>query len=133
MARQSIAALSIVRPPGGFGFGTAPKDLSGAERQLWDEIVESKPADWFGPDNAPLLKEYVRAAVACDQFAARVANAMAGDDDGLVKTTLDLRDRESRRAASLATKMRLTQQSRYGARDAARADSRAQGKRPWQT
>jgi len=132
MARQSVAALSIAprlkagTPP------PPPDDLVPTEQELWSEIVDSKPADWFGPDSAPILKEYVRAAVACDLLASRVRGAMDADDAGVVKFMLDLRDKESRRAASLATKLRLTQQSRYGARDAARADARASGARPWQ-
>jgi hypothetical protein len=133
MARKSAAALSIVRPPSEDGQDGVPQDLSAAERALWVEIVESKPSDWFGPDSKPILKEYVRAAVACDLLAGKVSEALGGNDAGEVKFMLDLRDREVRRAASLATKLRLTQQSRYGARSAARADARAPGKRPWQS
>lgn len=132
MARKSVAALSVVRaspaelPP-------APDDLSDAEVCLWRDIVESKPADWFGPDSLPILKEYVRAVSACDLLAAKLSAALDGLDAGLVKFLLDMRDKEARRAASLATKLRLTQQSRYGARSADRADQRAGGKRPWQS
>lgn len=132
MARKSAAALTIVRAPSEGGLTPAPDDLSDTERVLWVEIVESKPSDWFGPDSEPILKEYVRAAAACDLLAGKVSKALEGDDAGVVKFMLDLRDKEARRAASLATKLRLTQQSRYGPRGAARADAKAPGKRPWQ-
>lgn len=133
MARPSAAALSIHRPPPPDGHEPAPEDLSEVERALWVEIVESKPADWFGADSRPILKEYVRATVACDRLAEKVNKALEGSDVRETKVLLDLRDREARRVASLATKLRLTQQSRYGARSAARADARAPGKRPWQS
>jgi hypothetical protein len=133
MARKSAAALSIHSAPSDDGPTPPPPDLSDAERERWVEIVESKPLDWFGPDSEPILKEYVRAAATCDVLAVSVSKALKGDDAGVVKFMLDLRDKEARRAASLATKLRLTQQSRYGARSAARADARVSGKRPWQT
>lgn len=114
-----------------------PADFSDAEATLWTEIIESKPADWFGPDCLPVLREYVRAAVLCDGLSGKIRRAIEGGEGedatvGLVKTLLDMRDKESRRAVSLATKLRLTPQSRYGPRTAERADKRAGGKRPWQ-
>lgn len=135
MARKSAAALTIVRsapapkvpkgPP-------APKGLSKAERKLWREIVDTKPADWWGPDSLPILTEYVRAITMCDTLAEKIETAMKSNvAAGQVKLLMDLRDKESRRAVSLATKMRLTQQSRYGARSADRANNAAAGKRPW--
>lgn len=137
MPRPSIASLSIVRPgaasakPAPATTAAAPKELSPAEAKLWREMVESKPADWFGPDCWPVLKEYVRAAVMCDQLAktaAKAVNAKATD----LRPVLDMRDREAKRMADLATKLRLTQQSRYTPHAAATADKRANGKRPWQ-
>lgn len=133
MARKSAASLSIV--PGGAPrtAPAPPRDLVKAEKALWRDIVESKPVDWFGPDSIPILKEYVRAAVACDLLARLVHAALASGDADIIKAQMDRRDKEARRAASLATKLRLTQQSRYGARSADRADQRAGGHRPWQT
>ena len=133
MARKSAASLSVARPADIGGAPSPPADLGDAERAMWREIVDSKPSDWFGPDSLPVLKEYVRAAVTCDQLARIVGQAMDGDDGLKLKSALDMRDKEARRAASLATKLRLTQQSRYGARSADRADRRASGPRPWQT
>jgi hypothetical protein len=133
MAKKSAAALSIVRPAKPGQLPQAPETLDAAGRALWTEIVESKPADWFGPDSLPILEEYVQAVGMCRHLAGMVDRAMGAGDDDLLKQRLDMRDKESRRAVSLATKMRLTQQSRYGARDAERADRKAKGARPWQT
>jgi hypothetical protein len=132
MPRKSAASLSIV-PAKGITPPTPPADLSAAEAVLWREIVETKPSDWFGPDSLPVLKEYIRASIMCDLLDAQVKDALAeGEGVGVVKALLDMRDKESRRGVSMATKLRLTQQSRYGARSADRADNRAGGKRPWQ-
>ena len=131
MARKSAAALSVVRSIPD-ARPDVPAGLSDAEVELWTDIVDSKPGDWFGPDSMPVLKEYVRASIMCDLLDAKVKDAMQEGDAGDVKMLLDLRDKESRRAVSLATKLRLTQQSRYGARSADRADKRASGARPWQ-
>ena len=133
MARKSAAALAIVSnaptPESG-----VPDGLSDAEAALWAQIVESKPAGWFDAGSAAVLKEYVRAVVACDRL--QVLFAAAPDEvDGvnLLDRLLAMRDRESRRVANLATKLRLTQQSRYTPQAAATANKRASGKRPWQS
>lgn len=132
MARKSAAALAVVQ---GGGRADArippPSDLSETEAELWSEIVDSKPADWFDVDSAPVLKEYVRAIVTCDQLARVVGQALNGAGMDL-KTALDMRDKEARRLTSLATKLRLTQQSQYTAKSAATANRRAAGKRPWE-
>lgn len=133
MARKSTASLAIVPPASTREAPEPPADLAESERALWREIVESKPLDWFGPDSLPVLKEYVRAVSMCDHLSTVVKGVFRGGDIDEMKKALDMRDKEARRAASLATKMRLTQQSRYGARSAERADRQASGKRPWQS
>ena len=133
MARKSAAALAVV-PKGKPDSRTpAPDDLNEAERAMWAEIVDTKPADWFDLDSVPVLKEYIRAAMTCDRLAGMVEEVMAEGDGRDVKTVLDMRDKEARRVASLATKLRLTQQSRYTPQSAATANRKAGGKRPWQS
>ena len=131
MARQSTASLSVVRASPDSRLAPA-YGLDEAEIALWRDVVNTKPAEWFADDSAPLLKEYVRAAVMCDQLDIQVKAAMAGDDAGMVKTLLDMRDKESKRVLSIATKLRLTQQSRYTPQAASTADKKASGARPWQ-
>lgn len=123
--------MSIVPRLPGAGI-EEPRDLSADERVLWRAVVASKPAEWFGPDSAPILKEYVRASVTCDLLDEKVKGEMLTGEVGVVKTLLDMRDKESKRSALLATKLRLTQQSRYTPQAAATADKHASGKRPWQ-
>ena len=136
MSRKSAAALSVV--PIGVPVRLAPPDdLTDAQADLWRAVVESKPVEWFGEDSAPLLKEYVRAVTMCDLLELQVQAAIAGSGDpeaaGSVKALLDMRDKESKRVASLATKLRLTQQSRYTPQAAATANKRVgAGSKPWQ-
>lgn len=132
MSRRSTASLSVV-PIGMPARLTPSNDLPEAQRALWLAIVESKPVEWFGEDSAPLLKEYVRAVTMCDLLEAQVQAAIAGGDSTEVKGYLDMRDKESRRVASLATKLRLTQQSRYTPQAASTANKRiGAGAKPWQ-
>lgn len=132
MSRRSAASLAVVqalpdaRTP-------APRVLNATEAELWRAVVDSKPADWFGADSVPVLTEYVRAACACDMLDAWLKRLL--DEDGStgdVRIILDMRDKESRRVANLATKLRLTQQSRYTPQAASTADRKVAGKRPWQ-
>ena len=133
MARKSAAALAIMPAKLPNETMQEPDDLSADELRMWREIVASKPSDWWGPDSAPILKEYVRAASMCDVLDRRVKEVIRRGDPEQIKFFLDLRDKESRRAMSLATKMRLTQQSRYGARAADTAARKAHGRRPWES
>lgn len=139
MARPSAAALSVATATADRR-ALPPSDLSEAEALLWREVVDSKPSDWFGDDSLPVLKEYVRAAAMCDRLARLLDLAMDASEKPVdaesarlpsVPELLLARDRESRRAANLATKLRLTQQSRYTPQAAATADKKAGNKRPW--
>lgn len=130
MSRKSTASLSVV--PIGVPVRLAPpEDLTPEQAARWVAVVDSKPVEWFGPDSAPLLKEYVRAEAMCDLLAVQIEAGIAGGESGEVKALLDMRDKESKRLTSIATKLRLTQQSRYTPQAAATADKKASGARPW--
>ena len=131
MSRKSAASLSVVAI-GAPARLAPPEDLTSDQAARWVAVVQSKPVDWFGPDSAPLLKEYVRAEAMCDLLAVQIEGAIAGGETGEVKALLDMRDKESKRLTSIATKLRLTQQSRYTPQAAATADRKASGARPWQ-
>ena len=134
MARQSAASLSVV-PIGIAARLAPPSKLTREEKALWSEVVNSKPVDWFGEDSSPLLAEYVRAACMCDRLALQIEAAMTDPEAvGALKAYLDMRDKESKRVLSNATKLRLTQQSRYTPQAAATANKKASGgAKPWQS
>lgn len=130
--RKSAASLTVV-PAGIPARMEPPEGLTESQAAMWREIVAGKPADWFAADNAPLLVEYVRAVDMGNLLAFQIEAAMVGADyDGpSLKDLLNMRDKEAKRATSIATKLRLTQQSRYTPQAAATADKRASGARPW--
>ena len=111
-----------------------PAFLSAEQRKIWQSIVDTKPAEWFGADSAPILVEYVRAVDMCNVLDGQVREALSGGDTDWIEKILKLRDKESRRAADLATKLRLTQQSRYTPQAAATANKRTlHASKPWET
>lgn len=112
--RKSLASVTVLPTPM-VSRMESPADLNDRQKALWLEMVETKPAEWFTADNAPLLAEYVRAVDMCNVLAQGIEAELAGQNEngpGL-KDLLSMRDREAKRATSLATKLRLTNQSRY--------------------
>lgn len=130
--RKSAASLAVVASNALPQRIEPPGYLSPAQAALWVDVVNTKPADWFGPDSAPILVEYVRAVETCNQLAGPIAATMDGGNPKEIASILTVRDREAKRAADLATKLRLTQQSRYTPQAAATANKRAQNAaKPW--
>ena len=109
-----------------------PEGLTDEQAQVWRTVVESRSADFFSEDAAPLLEEYCRVVVMCRLLAVEIEAGIAGGDSGALKALLDMRDKESRRMASLATKLRLTNQSRYTPQAAATAAKKGGGGKVWQ-
>lgn len=137
MARKSVAALAIASVAPGAVRLPPPATLTQAERGLWLAVVNSKPAEWFGPEHAPLLANYVRHSLAADVLTQQLHDfdpEWLKDDDGLKRygRLLVMRERETRAASSLATRMRITQQGVYRADKAATVAGRAAQRKPWQ-
>lgn len=112
-------------------FPPAPKSMPPAQRSHWNATVRSFPSDWFRAADLPILTEMVRAHTMADELAGRIAKTK---DLAELKTLLQLRDAESRRAASLATKLRLPPQSRSDRHLAGAAARFVRGThKPWDT
>lgn len=88
-----------------------PDQLSDAEAAIFKSVVAAMPEGWFKADTVALLVEYSRAVDACDKLAAmrQQPEPMALRDLALLLTA---HEKQARLVASLATKMRLSQQSR---------------------
>jgi len=99
---------------------------------VWRETVDARSADYFGQDAAPLLEEYCRVVVMCRLLAVQIEAALAGGEAGELKSLLDMRDKESRRLTSIATKLRITNQSRYTPDKAAVKARKGGGGKVWQ-
>lgn len=134
--RKSAASLAVVTPLPGQR-PEPPEGLSDAESAVWRSVVATKPSDWFTADTFPLLVEYCRASIAAQQTAAaleKYTTVPTGPTKFARFLALrKLQDTQGRLLATLATKMRLAQQSKYGARGADGAARRgAQGEKPWE-
>lgn len=136
MSRKSAASLAIVTPA--FGRPDPPLELKAAEAEIWRTVVATKPAEWFSRDTHPLLIAYCRAKIGADVVAKQVAafdEAWLTDPEGLKRYERLLRMARSQAAtlAQLATKMRISQQSRYDTRVAANAAKPSAAAKPWES
>jgi hypothetical protein len=137
--RKSAASLSVIhgsvdqRPD-------APAELTADEVAVWDRTVAHEAADVFGTAALQqMLKDYCRHVVAAERLGLVIEGHMSapGGEDGISLKELDcllkMRDRETKAIADKATKLRLTNQSRYTPKAAATAAKNAgQARKPWQ-
>ena len=116
-----------------------PDELTAEQAEEWRVIVGRMPADWFTRETYPLLVDLCRHIVRARVIAGKIDDF---DPEWLVTDagakTYDrlcaMGERETRMMASLATKMRLTQQSRYNAQSASTAERKGSNEpsHPWQ-
>ena len=125
--RMSAAAHSIVA--GNFGERPDPaEELTEEQAAIWKETVASEAADFFKTAaQRSILKDYCRHTATARLLSDQVNvfdPAWLADEEGIKRyhLLLKMRDLETRAAVSMATKLRLTSQSRYtphGAQSAA--------------
>jgi hypothetical protein len=115
--------------------------MPSAQKEMWTRIVEDLPADWFRKHNFDLLAQYCRHVDASRKIASLIEaeEGASPDDPGRPfnlhrwAELLALQDRESRALATLATKMRLTQQTSWSEQRGKGAAAAALSERkPWQ-
>jgi len=113
-------------------------DLTQEQAAEWRAVVATKPADWFGRDTHAMLADYCRHVVLARRIAAEIEKAggeWAASAEALKRFDKlgAMLERHTRTVASLATRMRLTQQSRYNAQSANTAANRggATARKPW--
>lgn len=127
-AEQSIVTPIAARRP------APPEDLNDFQRQIWRDVVEIRPADWFRKDTYPLLRSYCKHAWQANEIDKLLADRFDSEDEELqaeIPELLKARERESRAMMALARSMRITQQSQYDPKTAAR-HKEAPGKKPWE-
>ena len=114
--RVSSAALSVTasqvqtlsRPD-------APYDLTDEETEVWWSVVNAMPADWFPVETHGLLTSYCRHVVRERRLAQLIGQAESATtlDVPEYERLLKMMARETQSLATLATRMRLSQQSSY--------------------
>ena len=114
-----------------------PADLTAEQADVWRAIVNANPADLFNTGSAALLSQLCRHTIAARRVAASLWKAETAEGDFNEDRWFKLlarQEAESKILASLATRLRLTPQSRYTPRSAASAGQRVRtGPAPWET
>jgi hypothetical protein len=117
MPRKSAAALSVVAPPPGQKRPEPPAELTEEQAVEWRLVVDRLPPDWFPAETYQLLVAYCRHVVQARVIAELIKDfhkEWLATDEGLHRydKLTQMADREARAISSLATRMRLSQQSR---------------------
>lgn len=129
MARQSAESLSIaavsipVRPD-------PPKDMTKYQKQIWVDVVNTKPPEWFESDTFPILRAYCVASQRHFDISKQLDKIGIEADEA--KDLMRMEDMYAKQLKALGVSMRLTQQSRYTPLSATTADKKAKGgSKPW--
>ncbi len=132
--KKSVASLYVAKPEGIDSRMAPPAGLTPAQKATWVTVVNARPADWFGPENAALLVQYCRHKVQSDILAQQLESFDPDwllEDEGLKRYNKlsGMVERETRTMNALLRSMRLTQQSLVRADKAVPS---AKGRKPWQ-
>lgn len=133
--RKSEAEMKVSQIENTFNFPEAPSELTDEMKVEWTEIVERMPADWFTRETHPLLTQYCRHVICARHVAKLIELEMAKDVKNVqdYNRLLKMQSLESSNITSLATKMRITQQSKYSEKAAHTAAANANnGPKPWE-
>lgn len=92
---------------------TAPEELTDEQAVEWDAVVSRMASDWFPRETHGLLAQYCRHVVAARRIGQMIEVFESGDDQDLERydKLLKMQEREGRALSSLATRMRLSQQT----------------------
>jgi hypothetical protein len=136
---KSSVELKVIQGDFGRDRPEPPPDLTPEQIGLWRRIVQDEPIDFFATAvTRDLLKDYCRVRSAVEFVSANIdqfpRNGLRSKDGRKLYLQLAQIHREHIRAmASLATKLRLTNQSRYTPQVAATSSrNTAKGIKPWE-
>jgi hypothetical protein len=115
--RTSAASLSVISSPRVETVRRAepPTELTDEQASEWIAIVTRLPADWFPRETYGMLAQYCRHVVSARRVAQLIAECEASDSFDVedYDRLLKMQEREGRALSSLATRMRLSQQTTY--------------------
>ena len=140
MGRQSTEAKLVVLQGGLARRPEPPKDLNEAQAKVWRETASSEPISFFNTASLQsMLADYCRHTVTAAAVSTQIdkfnSESLQDEENAKIFDRLTkIRDRETKAAADKATKLRLTNQSRYTPKAAGTA-SKAGGEKPkpWET
>jgi hypothetical protein len=107
-----------------------PETVSGPARAVWLVTVNSQEPEFFQPEHVPMLESYCESVVqarALNYYLSQITPA-APDYASVIRTAMSVQGMVAR----LATRLRLTPQSRWQPAQAAAMAARAPvGPKPW--
>ena len=111
----SLAVVQLVRPVERMERPKPPSELTDEQADEWRAVVERLPAEWFPRETHGLLTQYCRHVVAARRLSQLIEQAETCDpvDVEGYDRLLKMQEREGRAMSSLATRMRLSQQTTY--------------------
>lgn len=115
-----------------------PPELTERQAEIWRRIVASEPADFLkGEARQQILMDLCRHREAADSISETInlfKPEWLKSDQGAKRyhSLLKMRELETRAAAEKATKLRLTNQSRYTPGAAATAGKHFEMDKPWE-
>ena len=118
----------------------APGDLTPRQMEIWNETVRTEPPNYFASAaQRGILADYCRHRAEAERLAKVIDQfemEWTQDDEGAKRYELlaRLRDRETKASLQHATKLRITNQSRYTPLSAATAarNSSKKSVKPWE-
>lgn len=132
--RKSKTELTVLNGGKRIERPAPPAELGSEAAAEWNDIANRLPADWFTRETWPLLVQYCRHVVAARRVADAIETVQNEVDEFNVKAWADLlrlQQKESAIICSLATKMRIAQQSTYDKSKVKGKAGMASAKRPW--
>jgi hypothetical protein len=137
---KNAAELSVIKGDFGKGRPPPPPDLNERQAAIWRDITQSEPSDFFATGALKgLLADYCRHRDAAEQVSTIIGAFQpewlkAKEGSKRYSDLLRMRELETRAAAAMATKLRLTNQARYTPQSAGTAGrNAAPGLKPWET
>jgi phage terminase small subunit len=124
--RKSAAALAVITPE-----KNAPEPsehLTDEEKMIWRRVTGALSYDWFTDENVDLLEQYCRLISRLRSIGAQLSGKKVQTKEFIRLATLE--NKLTHTLASLATRMRLAQQSTYS-RDKRNKRSVATPVNPW--
>jgi len=126
-----VSGVAVTRRP------DPPAHLGDEASEIWRSICNSLPGDWFTPGTQPLLEAFCSLTVSqhyTQRALQRIERAETEFDAHTWRDLVRQLGEVSGRIAQLATRMRLTPQSRYVARTAGAAAKRdVDGPKLWES
>src|SRR5690625_4110297 len=132
--RKSAGELAVASPVLVQPRPDAPVELTPEQADVWNEVVDALPADWFTAETHPLLIQYWRHTIEARRIAQLTDQQCAGAELEVATCAalLRMQARETTALKSMASSMRLSQQSSRRDDNAATAKKNRTVTRPWE-